>query len=106
MTQFNIEFQKYFNNASLFKKQLIMWGALTNPQCTDQFYKDFIDTMNDDYDIYLADDTYKGYKTSENIKLQSIDEHSLNKLNDYFKRLDGTLLTDLVYKFLETHKIF
>lgn len=104
---FNKEFKTYFNKASSFKKQLILWGALTNPECSDQFCEDFMVSLGDNYEyILMADDTYKGFRTNEKTQLKPINKSSINKLDDYFNRLDGTLLTDLVYDFLETHKIF
>ena len=104
---FNKKFQKYFDNASSFKKQLIMWGALTNPECSDQFLEDFMVSLGDDeYKINIALDTYDGFRIEHKVKLKPINKEEIFKLDDYFNRLDGTLLKDLVYDFLETHKIF
>lgn len=104
---FNKEFQEYFDNASSFKKQLIMWGALTNPDCSDQFLEDFMVSLGDDYEeIDMALDTYNGFRIQHKVLLKPINKAEIFKLEDYFNRLDGTLLKDLVYDFLKTHKIF
>jgi len=100
MAHFNNKFQIYFNNASLFKKQLITWGVLRNPKCPEQFSEHFIN-------IDIARGIiYEGFIKSELNELQPINESSITKLDDYFNRLDGTLLVDSVYDFLETHEIF
>jgi len=103
---YNKFFQAYYDKSSSFEKQLIMWASIINIECSDEFYNNFINSLTNERDKIIARDIYTDGQSYENIKLESLNEKNIAELQRYFDELDGTLLKDLVYQFIQTHKIF
>lgn len=110
---FNKEFQDYFNKSSNFKKQLIMWSALGNQECPKEYLDDFLIILEFSYDpikeTKLALGLYENYRPTkiERLKrLKRTTKKSIDKLDNDFEEIDGTLLKDIVYRYMKTHKIF
>ena len=77
MKQFVESFENYYKRKKSFERGLIDFLLKQNPQITKTKYK-----------------------------LKQIKDEDLKTLDRYFKEIDGTLLVDLISRFIKEHKIF
>jgi hypothetical protein len=94
----------YKTNKSKFIENLILWSAVDNPECNEEIFNSILE-LQPEYNKKGLTSNYMGNRTS-NYTLQPVDEVNLKQLIEAFEELDGTLLSDIVSKYMETHKIF
>jgi hypothetical protein len=95
----------YKNNRSQFVENLILWSVVFNPECPEAIYKKILKEKIKEDDKEAFTNNYIGSRTTD-YKLLKVTETNLNKLGKAFYELDGTLLSDIVGNYMETHKIF
>lgn len=105
MIQFVEIFDKYYKSKNKFQKGVIDFLLTDNPEITDEIYLYLLN--NRISEIHKSDFQYNyDGEIKVKYKLKKITNQDLNELDRYFKELDGTLLCDLVRRFIKTHKIF
>ena len=95
----------YKNNRSQFVENLILWSVVFNPECSEKTFKKILKEKINEDDKEAFTDNYLGSRTTK-YTLKNVTKANLNKLSKSFYELDGTLLSDIVAEYMETHKIF
>ncbi len=99
-------FNKFYqHNRSQFVEKLILWSVVYNPECPETIYKKILNEKIEEHNKKAFTSNYEGSRTT-NYKLLKVSKANLDKLIKAFEELDGTLLSDIVAEYMETHKIF
>lgn len=96
--------QNYYQNSPTFNKKLIEWCCVLNQECNDKIFQNlyvFIEVG----EKRAFESNYLGNKGG-NLNLKEITDEDIEYLDNAINELDGTLLVDIVMKFMKTHKIF
>lgn len=97
------EFNNFFNSLNNFEKNLIMWCSISNSECPYEFFKLILD-QTEDQNKKAIETNYIGRITNKN--LIDFTPNEEQHLKYKMKELDGTLLVDIVWECLKSHKIF
>ena len=114
MKLFVDKLQKYYNKTCSFQKSLLLFCAVGNKECNPERFiilydNKFNKTNYEKYEQRAMVINFLGnYKieTDDKIELQEITDEDITYIDTKMKELDGTLLVDIIVRFMETHKIF
>lgn len=96
--------QNYFDNSSDYTRKLIYWCCIDNQECYIENYRIIYNTI-EDYNKPAFKSNYFGNRGG-NKRLKEITDKDIDYLDKSIDDLDGTLLVDVVSKFMEEYKIF
>jgi hypothetical protein len=104
--------EKYYNDASSFQKQIILFCAVNNDDCNPDRFMILYDKQTE-ITPYLRRAMMKNflvnYKTQNYGKtglLPEITDKDIIHIDTKIRELDGTLLCDIIWDFMRRHKIF
>lgn len=96
--------QKMFDDSSPHAQRLINWCCVTNQECSKKTYYIIRKTI-EDHNKRGFKQNYYGSRGG-NRQLKEITDKDIAYLKSKIKELDGTLLVDITFEFMKTHKIF
>jgi len=98
--------QEYYEDSNEFTKNLIRWCCIQNKRCTYDIFNYLLPFIRE----YNKDAFRKNYngelRTLDDSGLKEITDEDISYLDTRIKELDGTLLVDIVWRFMKDHKIF
>jgi ABC-type polar amino acid transport system ATPase subunit len=116
MDKFNPIFLKTFLNFNSFEKNLVCWAMTVDERTTKDIMENFIKKHFDEKEsyekyneVFQQWNEYHNLENCENCskgKIKITNVRINNNLVRHFKELDGTLLRDLVYRFVRTYDIY
>lgn len=98
------KFQNYFDKSSDYKRKLIYWCCIDNQECNIDNFNLIYDTI-EVHNKSAFKSNYFGNRGG-NKKLKEITDEDITYLDSTIDELDGTLLVDVVSRFMTNYKIF
>lgn len=95
----------YYDNADEFTRRLIDWCCIDNNECPEQYFNWLLENRIEKHNKQAFIKNYS-YGIKETVELKPITDEAIDYLDNSIKELDGTLLVDIVFCFMRTHKIF
>ena len=99
-------FEDYYNLKTDFENYLIDLTLIFNPEITEELFQYLLGNKIKEIDKTAFTYNYQGNKSTALYQLTEVTDNNLTELDRYFKELDGTLLCDLVARYLRNHKVF
>jgi hypothetical protein len=103
---FTKKFKKYYLSLNNYQKQVIIWCSICNHECPEEYYQ----LVWDSVELYNKQAVKNNYCEKHYLlkkpELKAFDNNEKIYLSDKFKELDGTLLIDVIWISLKSHKIF
>jgi hypothetical protein len=107
------EFREFYGSLTNFQKKAIEWCSVSNHECPRDFYQlvfDSVESTNTHMTKQLKRSITDNYCSIlwilDKPELKTFDEDEKVYLKEKFSQLDGTLLMDVIYCSLKSHKIF
>ena len=104
MNNMDVKLKTYYDNANELTKRLIDWCCIDNHEITEDYFNWLLKNRIEKYNKSAFKQNYSGEKIK--LELKPIEDNDIDYLDKKIKELDGTLLVDIVFKFMRTHKIF
>jgi hypothetical protein len=103
---FTKNFKIFYLSLNNYQKQVIIWCSISNHECPEEYYKLVLDFV-EIYNKQAVTDNYCGkHYLLKKPQLKAFDNNEKQYLSKKFKELDGTLLIDVIWGSLKSHKIF
>jgi hypothetical protein len=102
---FTEDFKSFFNSLDAFGKKLVLWSSVDNSECPYEHYLLVLESV-EKYNKNGLKSNYYGNRTDKKVMLKPFTPDEEKKLKRCLEELDGTLLSDIFSKSLQTHKIF
>ena len=97
--------QNYYDNSNKHTQRLIEWCCVNNNRCTEKIFQFILNrTIKENRKSLIMN--WDGEMIDEEIILKDITNDDIDYLRTEIRELDGTLLVDIVWKFMQKYKIF
>lgn len=103
---FTKEFKKFYLSLNDYQKKVIEWCSISNHECPEEYYKLVWDSVELWNKQAVTNNYCEKHYLLRKPELKAFDTNEKKYLSEKFKELDGTLLVDIIWRSLSSHKIF